>query len=403
MSQQPTQDQLEQYRERYHDDQLIEGNVPERWVPIPLRVGAAWSWRILVVAVVLLAVCWAISYVRIIVVPVMIAILLTALLRPFVEWLGSRGWPRGLAVAVVEVGLIVLVTGMIWLAALQFSSTELAAVGRDAQALWMDFKDWLRTSPLHITDQDLDTYMKNATEAFRREASTFVNGAIKVGSTAGHIGAGILLTLFSTLFFLLDSRTIFRWLLNLVPSASRDAFRGGLRQGWATLTAYVKVQILVAAIDAVGIGIGAFFVGVPFVIPMSLLVFLGSFIPFVGAIFTGALVCVLALFTKGWLAAIIMLAIVLLVQQIEGHVLQPFVMGTAVKVHPLAVVLAVATGSLIAGIAGAFFAVPVVAVVNKMIGYFRAYADQQTAAASASAAAAQAPTAAKTKPGNPGD
>jgi predicted PurR-regulated permease PerM len=125
----------------------------------------------------------------------------------------------------------------------------------------------------------------------------------------------------------------------------------------------------VASIDALGIGLGAFFLGLPLVIPISVLVFLGSFIPVVGAVVTGALAVFVALIYNGWVTAVIMLGIVLLVQQIEGHVLQPLIMGTAVKVHPLAVVLAVAAGSLLAGIPGALFAVPLVAVLNVMVSY----------------------------------
>ena len=141
------------------------------------------------------------------------------------------------------------------------------------------------------------------------------------------------------------------------------------KAGWVTLRNFVKVQILVASIDALGIGLGAFFLGLPLVIPIAVLVFLGSFIPIVGAVVTGALAVFIALVFKGWVFALIMLGVVLLVQQIEGHVLQPFIMGTAVKVHPLAVVLAVAAGSLLAGIPGALFAVPFVAVLNVMVHY----------------------------------
>jgi predicted PurR-regulated permease PerM len=169
------------------------------------------------------------------------------------------------------------------------------------------------------------------------------------------------------------------------PRRARAGVDGAGRAGWVTLRNFAKVQVLVAFIDAVGIGLVAFFLGLPLVGPIAVLVFLGSFIPVVGAVVTGALAVLVALVFKGWVFALIMLAGVLAVQQLEGHVLQPLIMGTAVKVHPLAVVLSVAAGSLLAGIPGALFAVPFVAVLNVMVHYvssgkWRASPEQQWAA-----------------------
>ena len=158
-------------------------------------------------------------------------------------------------------------------------------------------------------------------------------------------------------------------MVRLFPKKARLAVDGSGIAGWVTLTTFVKVQIFVAAVDAVGIGLFAFFLGLPLVIPIAVAVFLGSFIPVVGAVLTGIIAVFVALVYNGPIAALIMLGGVLLVQQLEGHVLQPLVMGTAVKVHPLAVVLAVAGGGFLAGIPGALFAVPLVATVNVMIKY----------------------------------
>ncbi|NUT57326.1 MAG: AI-2E family transporter, partial [Agromyces sp.] len=174
------------------------------------------------------------------------------------------------------------------------------------------------------------------------------------------------------LFILIDGHHIWRWIVGVFPKRARAAVDGAGQAGWATLQNFVKVQILVATIDAIGIGLGAFLLGVPLAVPIAILVFLGSFIPIVGAVVTGALAVFVALIYNGWVIALIMLGVVLLVQQVEGHILQPLIMGTAVKVHPLGVVIAVATGSLLAGIPGALFAVPVAAVVNVMIIYIAA-------------------------------
>jgi predicted PurR-regulated permease PerM len=190
-----------------------------------------------------------------------------------------------------------------------------------------------------------------------------------VASTTGHVLAGILLIVFSTLFIVLDGVRIWAWIVRLFPRRARVTVDGAGQAGWLTLTAFVRVQVIVAAVDAVGIGIGAFALQLPLAIPIAILVFLGSFIPVVGVVLTGAIAVFVALVYEGPLQAIIMLAVVVVVHLSESHGLQPFVMGTAVKVHPLAVVLAVAAGSFVAGIAGALFAVPLVAVINVIVKY----------------------------------
>ena len=178
-----------------------------------------------------------------------------------------------------------------------------------------------------------------------------------------------MLTIFAIIFLLYDGKNIWKWFTKLIPRTSRQKFDEAGHKGWRTLTGFVKSQVMVAGVDALGIGLGALLLGVPLAIPIALIVFLGSFIPIVGAIITGMIAVSLALIFNGWLIALIMLGVVLLVQFFEGHVLQPFLIGKAVKVHPLAIVFAVAAGSLLAGIPGALFAVPVVAVLNVMLGH----------------------------------
>jgi predicted PurR-regulated permease PerM len=240
-----------------------------------------------------------------------------------------------------------------------------------------ELKAFLLASPLQLSEADITDYIDKAWQATQRDSQVLVNGVLSVGATAGHVAAGILLALFATLFILIDGAGIWAWFVRLFPRHGRPAVDGSGRAGWVTLTTFVKVQIFVAAVDAVGIGAGAwllglFYGGFPLVIPIAVAVFLGSFIPVVGALITGALAVFVALVYLGPIPALIMLGIVLLVQQVEGHLLQPIIMGTAVKVHPLAVVFAVAAGSIIAGIPGALFAVPVVAVANVMFHFVAA-------------------------------
>ncbi|MGX5682554.1 AI-2E family transporter [Schumannella luteola] len=346
---------------------------PEESVPPALKIAAAFSWRILVVLGVVAVIVFLVIQFRYIVIPFLVAILLGALLVPFVNFLRRHKWPKWLAVAVAMLGTLGIVAGLIVLVVAQVRAGYPDLQDKTVQA-YDDLRAWLAESPLHLSESDINAYIGQLWETLQRDGSVLWTGALEAGSTAGHVLAGFLLTLFATLFILIDGRRIWNWIVGLFPRRSRPAVSGSGEAGWVTLTTFVKVQIFVAFVDAVGIGLGAwilglFYGGFPLVIPIAVAVFLGSFIPVVGALVTGALAVFVALVYLGPIPAVIMLGIVLLVQQVEGHILQPLIMGTAVKVHPLAVVFAVAAGSFTAGIAGALFAVPVVAVLNVMVKY----------------------------------
>ncbi len=339
-----------------------------------IRIASEWSWRILVVLGVLAVFVFLFIQLREIAIPFLIALLLAALLVPFSQWLQRRWrWPKWASVAVSEVGILVILAGLVYLV-VSFIVRGYPALQKQTVARYADFKTFLLDSPLGLTEKDINAYVNQLVGGIQQDSSGLVSGALTVGTTAGHLLAGFLIILFSTLFLLIDGRGIWYWIVRLFPRRARAALIGAGEAGWITLTTFVKVQIFVAFVDAVGIGVGAFILGLftsgfPLVIPIAIAVFLGSFIPLVGAVATGAIAVFVALVFLGPVPALVMLGIVILVQQLEGHVLQPFVMGNAVKVHPLAVVLAVATGALIGGIPGALFAVPLVATLNVMIGY----------------------------------
>jgi predicted PurR-regulated permease PerM len=338
-----------------------------------MRIAAAWSWRVLVVAAVIALFCWLFVALHIVAIPFMVAIVLSALLVPFSNLLQRHRWPKWLAVVVCLVAVIVVVGGLVTLIVLQVRS-GFPDLQKQTMERIGDLRAFLAQDPFNLSAKDIDGYVQDAWAAIQKDSSGVLSGALSIGSTFGHVLAGVLITLFSTVFILIDGRGIFGWVVRLFPTRARAAVRGAGEAGWATLTSFVRVQIFVAFIDAVGIGLGAWILGLvfggfPLVVPIAIAVFLGSFIPVVGAVLTGVLAVFVALVYLGPLPAVIMLAIVILVQQIEGHVLQPFVMGTAVRLHPVAVVLSVAAAGFIAGIPGAFFAVPIVAVLNVMIGY----------------------------------
>lgn len=354
-------------RRKIQDEVDVPAPVDES-VPRGVRVAGAWSWRLLVIGGVIAVIVFLIIQLRLIVIPVLIAVLVSALLVPFVAFLHRHRWPRWLAIVTAMLALILIVGALVYLVVFQVRS-ESSHLRDQSVAAYNDFRSWLTTGPLDLTQAQIDQYLAQLWTSLQQDSQVFISGALSIGATLGHVLAGVLLTLFSTLFILIDGKGIWSWIVRIFPRRARPAVDGAGTAGWATLVNFVRVQILVASIDAVGIGLGAFILQLPLVIPIAVLVFLGSFIPIVGAVITGALAVVIALIYNGWVAALVMLGVVLLVQQVEGHVLQPLIMGTAVKVHPLAVVLVVAAGSLVAGIPGALFAVPLVAVLNVMIGY----------------------------------
>ncbi len=338
-----------------------------------MRIAAAWSWRILVVAGAVALVGYLFVTLHIVAIPFLVALVLAALLVPFANMLQRHRWPKWLAVAVSEIGVLIVLAGLITLVVWQIRSGFPDLQKQTTERIG-DLRAFLAAEPFNLSTRDVDGYLQDAWTAIQKDSSGILSGALSLGSTLGHVLAGFLIVLFTTLFILIDGRGIWNWVVRLFPRRARPAVRGAGEAGWLTLTTFVRVQIFVAFIDAVGIGLGAWILGLvfggfPLVLPIAIAVFLGSFIPVVGAVLTGAIAVFVALIYLGPFPALLMLAIVILVQQLEGHVLQPFIMGTAVKVHPLAVVLSVAAGGFIAGIPGAFFAVPLVAVLNVMIGY----------------------------------
>ena len=333
-----------------------------------IRLAAAWSWRLLVVAAAIAVFGYMVIQLRLIVIPLLVAVLVSALLVPFVGFLVRHRWPKGVAVAVSMVGTLLLVAGLITLAATQIADGSVGLRERLATS-YAAFKEFLLVGPLQLSESEINNYLDQLWTVVQNDSQVFISGALSVGSSIGHLAAGLLLALFSLLFILIDGKGIWAWIVRFFPRRARGAVDGAGKAGWATLGNFAKVQILVASIDAIGIGSGAALLGVPMAVPIAILVFLGSFIPIVGAVATGIVAVVIALIFNGWPIALAMLGVVLLVQQVEGHVLQPLIMGTAVKVHPLAVVLVVAAGALLAGIPGALFAVPVAAVLNAMTSY----------------------------------
>ncbi|KAA9105674.1 AI-2E family transporter [Microbacterium rhizomatis] len=337
-------------------------------VPRGLRLATAFSWRLLVVAAAAGVVIWLVIQLKLLVIPLLIGILVSALLWPAFAWMLRHRVPRWLAIVISMIGTIAIVGGLLWLAVWQITRQWGSVQARTVEAV-AQFRQYLIDGPLHLTEDQIDGFLTQGWTFLQQQASQLWSGALAIGTTVGHVATGTLLSFFILLCLLADGAGIWRWTTRLFPKDARPAVDGAGRAGWKTVINYTRTQLLVASIDAIGIGLGAFLLGVPLAIPVAVLVFLGSFIPIVGAVVTGALAVFLALVYNGPWIALWMLVVVLGVQQLEGHVLQPLLMGSAVKVHPLAVVLVVAGGAMIAGIPGALFAVPIAAFVNVVAVY----------------------------------
>jgi predicted PurR-regulated permease PerM len=352
---------------------------PASAVPWGMRVAAEAGWRLLVLAGTVWVLMRIISSVQLLVLSFTAAVLITAMLQPAVARLTRHGVPRGLATALTAVlGFVVM--GLIgWFVTWQVME-NIDDLSDQIQDGIDELQRWLLASPFHVTENQINDIAKNLREAVSDNTDTITSAGLEGVTVLVEALTGILLTVFSTLFLLYDGKKIWQWSLKLVPSAARPGVADAGPRAWRTLTAYVRGTVVVALIDAIFIGLGIYFLDVPMAVPLAVFIFLFSFIPLVGAVVSGALAVVVALVTQGVFTAVMTLVVVLAVQQIEGHILQPFILGRAVRVHPLAVVLAVAAGGMIAGIGGAVVAVPLVAVTNTVVGSLRAYADEHAGA-----------------------
>jgi predicted PurR-regulated permease PerM len=335
-------------------------------VPHGLRIAAAWSWRLIVIGVVAWAVLRFVGQVKFVVIPLVIALLLSALLAPAVGWLLRARLPRSLATALVLVAGIAAVVGTLTLVVNEFinGAPDLADnAGRGVQQI----QNWLRDGPLHLSDSQVNGYIAQAQKWLNDNRDRLTSTGLSTAGTVAEVLTGAILVLFSTFFFLRDGRKIWRFIVRLFPVAARWRVDDAGYASWATLGSYVRATVLVAFIDAVGIGIFLMIFRVQFAFALAALVFLGAFIPIVGATLSGAVAVLVALVDRGPVTALIILGVVIGIQQLEGHVLQPLIMGRAVAIHPLVVIVGIASGVVLAGIVGALVAVPLIAVLNTAV------------------------------------
>ena len=349
-------------------------NFSRAQVPWAFDLAAAWSWRFLVIAAAGYAVVWLLSLFSVIFLPLAIALLITALAVPVVESAARVGIHRKVAAAIVVVGGLAAVILMLTFVGTQVSRGFSDLADQVVTGL-EEIRRWLREGPLEATDSQINNYIKDVQSAVSSSTEEIVSRVTEVGTAVGHVVAGFFIVLFATYFFLADGASIWAWVVRLFPRAARVRTDESGKVAWRSLTQFVRATVLIALADAIGILVVAIILDVPFALAIGVLVFLGAFIPMVGATISGSVAVLVALVAQGPLIALLMLAGVILVQQIEAHVLQPFLTGRFVSVHPLGVIVAIGMGVLVAGIAGALLAVPLAAALNAVAQYLAGYTD----------------------------
>jgi predicted PurR-regulated permease PerM len=335
-------------------------------VPKVLRVSAALSWRLLAVAGAVWLISWIVGYLAVVIIPVAIALLMSALLAPVVGQLVRWKVPRGLATALVVIGGIAVVGGVLYGVISAFVG-GLPDLQKQVADSVKTIQNWLEGPPLHLSPNQLTDLPNQLIKLIQDNQLTITTSALSTAASLAELLTGVLLVLFTTIFFLHDGGGIWSFLTRIIPADVRPRVDLAGRRGFASLVRYVRATAAVAVVDAVGIGVGIGVIGVPLAVPLAALVFLGAFIPIVGAVIAGSVAVLVALVAKGFGWALVVLGIVIAVMQLESHILQPLLLGRAVQLHPLAVVLVIAAGFTFGGIAGALMSVPILAVLNSGI------------------------------------
>lgn len=350
--------------------EVTESDLIDREVPWGIRIAGGWSWRLIVIVIMIVGVGWLLRYLSEVSIPIAVAILLAALISPVANFFNRHRFPRPLSALLSMIIGVVLVAGTVTLIGTQIAG-QAQGMGTKVADGFGQLTDWLSNGPLHVPQQSLqiNRLSSEIRNFLNSSSSTIAKYAAGVGTGIGHFLAGLAITLFATFYFLYDGRGIWAFLIKLAPVRARNRIDGAAKIGWTSLVHYVRATIMVAFADAIGVLIVALVLRIPGAPALAALVFLGAFVPLVGAFVSGFVAVFVALVMLGWVQALIMLAGIIVVMQLEGHILQPFLLGRAVKLHPLAVLLGIAIGVIVGGIVGALMSIPLLAFAKTFIQY----------------------------------
>jgi predicted PurR-regulated permease PerM len=332
-------------------------------------VGEACLW-VLVIGVTVVAAVSVAARLRLVVLPVLLAIVLATLLAPLARRLRERGWPDAAAALAVLLAFITVLGGVVAAAAPQ-AADEFGELDVGVSGGIEEVQRWLAEGPLGLSDRQVTEALDGVQEQVRGNVETLMAGALAGAAVLAEVLAGLALALVLLFFVLKDGERIAGWLVDLTPPARRDDVLEAGRRGWDALGGFLRAQTIVALFDAVFIGLALVLIGVPLVLPLVVLTFFGAYVPILGAAVAGLAAALVALFAGGPLDALLVIGAIVVVQQVESNVLQPFVVGRSVRVHPAAVLLAVTAGGVLAGVIGAMVATPVLAVAAAVLAVAR--------------------------------
>ncbi|GLZ11422.1 UPF0118 membrane protein [Actinomadura sp. NBRC 104425] len=349
-----------------------------RQVPPSLVTAAGFGWRLLVLAAVGYGLVWICTRLTIVVLPIIVALLLCALLHPVTAWLGRRGLPP-LAATWITLLLSLVVLGGVGTYIVVEANAQFPRLVTEVQQTGREVQRWLVEGPLHLKTSQLQRYVDEGVKYLETRRGELASTAVQAGRLTVEILVAFIFMLFVLFFLLKDGRRIWDWLISGLGSYRARVDRAG-RAAWRALSQYVHGTVTVAAINAVVLAIVLTVLGVPLVAPLAVIIFVGSFIPIVGILVSGTLAVAVTFSAKGLWAAVIFLGILLVEQQIEGHLLHPLVVGRWVRLHPLGIIVALTVGGVLAGIPGAALAVPLTAVVYRAWPALRAAPEPAPAA-----------------------
>ena len=331
-------------------------------VPAWLDTLAQFSWRLLVVLVGVAGLVLLLTRLYLVSLPVILALVIATIAVPPARRLERRGVPRLAAALTVVVGGTSVFLGGLVLIVPAFTR-QVAALGPTVGEAFDRVLDWIEDGPFGLDRSDIETLFTDALDNVGQFSGMIATQVGSIAIAVGEVLTAISLAVVLLFFFVKDGEQIVGWFIARAPERIRDDMRASGARGWGALAGYVRGTAAIALIDAVGIGLGLLIVGVPLVLPLTLLVFVGGFVPVIGAFVSGLLATLVALATGGLTTALIVLAIVVVVQQVESNVLQPVIMRRAVSLHPIVILSVLTSGAVIVGVLGAFLAVPIAATL----------------------------------------
>lgn len=340
-------------------------------VPRWLRIAASWSWQLLLVAAALVVVGLAFTRLRIIVVPIVAALFATTILAPPAQWLRRHGWPPLFATWAVFLCAAGVAVGIVF-GLIPLTHGEFTVLGHDVTRGLNRTKDWLTGGPLHVSRSQLDSFFNQLSHSISSNEAGLVRGALSGVTLVAEVAAGVVLTIVLTFFFVKDGEVIAAWMAGLARNEERSLELRSLGDDvWRSLTRYVQAVAFNGLVDAILLVIALVALGVPLVVPLALLTFVGAFLPLVGAVIAGLIAALVTLVAKGVVYALIIVGVTVAIHNIEGYLSGPLVFRKAVRLHPVAILVVLSLGTILGGVIGAFVAVPLTAVLVTVFGHLR--------------------------------